>query len=297
MPDTTKLVVLGVLTLGLYAPVLRGLLRDWWSDANYSHGFLIPAVSGYLVWARWELMAGLPARPANTGLAVVIAALLLLAAGALGSELFLQRVSLVVLLTGMVLYLSGFAHCRRLLFPLGLLLLMIPLPAVIMYQITFPLQLLASRLAAQTIRWAEVPVLREGNMIYLAQTSFQVVEACSGMRSLFTLITVGCVTAHFTQTSSWARLLLVASAVPIALVANAARLTGTALLAHHFGAGAADGFFHHFSGWLLVLLACLLLFLEAAVLARGAGRPADPNPLKESSSIHRGRTAEGGGHE
>lgn len=276
--DRVKILTLALVTLGLYAPVLRGLLGDWWVDSNYSHGFLIPVISGYLVWERRERLAQQTLKPSNLGLAVTLLAIVVLMAGNLGSELFLQRISLLVLLTGVILYVAGFAHWRALLFPLGILILMIPLPAIILYQVTFPLQLLASRVATYVIRWAQIPVLREGNVIHLTHTSLEVVEACSGIRSLFTLITIGLFAAYFTQTRLSVRLLIVASTVPIAILANAARLAGTAILAQYFGEQFAKGFFHTFSGWIIVLLACVLLFVEIAIMDWIARwfRPKDP---------------------
>jgi exosortase len=267
-----KTVVLAGLVALLYFPVVSGMVKDWWIDPNYSHGFLIPFISGYVLWQRKEILASLSMRPTSVGLVMVVTALLILFAGDLGAEVFLQRVSLLILICGMILYLVGKDHLKRLSFPMGLLLLMIPLPAIIFYQITFPLQLLASTLAAHLIQLTSIPVFQEGNILHMANTSIEIVEACSGIRSLFSLITLGLIVAYFTQSHFAIRALLVASTIPIAIVANALRLMGTAVLAHRFGARFAQGFFHLFSGWLILISALLLLLLEVKAISWVAKR-------------------------
>jgi exosortase len=266
--------LLAVPSAWLYAPVLTKLVYDWAHDENYSHGFLIVPLAAWFGWQQRERLSRAAARPSWLGLAVICAALTLLIVGRLGAELFLTRISLLVMLAGAILFLHGRHHLRVLAFPLLFLLLMVPLPSIVFNQITFPLQLLASRVGTAGIQACAVPVLREGNVIVLADTSLEVAEACSGIRSLVSLLTIGIVYGYFVDRRAWMRTLIALSTVPIAIAANAARVTGTGVLAHYYGPEAAQGFFHTFSGWLVFVVAFVLLFVVSRVLARVA--PAAP---------------------
>jgi exosortase len=193
-----------------------------------------------------------------------------LIAGMLGAELFLTRISLVGVAAGTVLFVCGWRHLRMLAFPLAFLLLMIPLPAIIFNQVAFPLQLLASSFGEQALHALEVPVLREGNVIILPHTSLEVAEACSGIRSLLSLLTLGIVYGYFADSRASVRVLLAVATVPIAIFTNAIRVAGTGVAAHKFGAGVADGFLHTFSGWLVFVAAFAMLIALQIVVSRGA---------------------------
>ncbi len=244
----------------LYEPVLVRLVRDWWTDDNYSHGFLIIPLALYLAWERRARIAALPVKPAALGLGVVAGSLAILVAGSLGAEMFLTRVSLIGTLAGIVIFLWGWARLRMLIFPLGVLLLMIPIPAIVFNQIAFPLQLLASRFGEAALNAATIPVLREGNVIVLANTTLEVAEACSGIRSLVSLLTLGIVLGYFFERRLPVRFLLALSTIPVAIVANGTRVAATGIAAHYYGAGAAEGVLHTFSGWLVFVVSFMLLF-------------------------------------
>jgi len=258
-----------------YWQVLPRLLRDWLHDDNYSHGIFIVPLALYFAWERRDRLRSLPLRPSLLGLFVVLGSLALLVAGTLGAELFLTRISLLGSLTGIVLFLFGWAHLRVLAFPLAFLLLMVPLPAIIFNQIAFPLQLFASKVGAWTMQACAVPVLREGNVIILANTSLEVAEACSGIRSLISLLTLGIVYGYFADSRVWARTTIALATIPIAILTNAARVAGTGILSHYYGEEAAQGFFHEFSGWLVFVAAFALMFLVVQLLQRVAP-PATP---------------------
>jgi exosortase len=250
----------------LYRDVLVKLVSDWANDDNYSHGFLIVPIALYFAWERRQkLLAAAPA-PAAFGLVVIAGSLATLVAGVLGAELFLTRVSIIGLIVGTLLFVLGWQHLRILAFPIAFLLLMVPLPAIIFNQIAFPLQLLASRFGEETLRMASIPVLREGNIIVLAHTSLEVAEACSGIRSLVSLLTLGIVYGYFTDSRAWVRWTIAFATVPIAIVTNGARVAGTGIAAHYFGGEAAIGFFHDFSGWFVFATAFALLLLVARAL-------------------------------
>src|SRR4029079_16219506 len=268
-----------------YATVLAKLFHDWWSDENYSHGLLIPLIIAYILWIQRDKLARMQVRPSELlGGAAVVLGLFGLWAGVAGVELYTQRISLILLLAGMVVYFWGVALLKFLLVPFALLFLAMPIPAIIFNKIAFPLQLFASRCAVWSMSMLGIPVLRQGNIIELKPLNsfntkkLEVVEACSGIRSLMTLLTLAVVFAYFTHSPSgnrpnsgkrfgflrdywfWRATIIVVSAIPIAILTNAFRVSGTGVLAHYYGTQIADGFFHSFSGWAIYIVAFILLF-------------------------------------
>jgi exosortase len=275
--DVKKLSAAALILVGIavvYWRVMGRLVEDWIVDGNYSHGWLIVPLAGYFVWERRAKLAATAIRSSWFGLVVLAGSMLVLLAGLYGSELFLTRVSLVGTAAGIVLYLFGWGHLRILAFPIGFLLLMIPLPAIVFNKIAFPLQLFASRVGEATISAANIPVLREGNVLVLANTQLEVAEACSGIRSLVSLLTLGIVYGYFSDSRTWVRCLIVASTIPIAILANGARVAGTGIAAHYFGPAAAEGFFHEFSGWALFVVAFVMMLIVQKIILRFA--PAAP---------------------
>jgi exosortase len=265
----TSAVGLFIVSIGLvYWPVVIRLVDDWMHDDNYSHGFLIPPLAAYLVWERWDRLKAAPCSPSRFGLVVVAGSLLVLLAGSLGAELFLSRIALLGALIGSAIYVLGWRHLKLLAFPLGILLLMIPIPAIIFNQVVFPLQLVASRAGEAALSAAGIPVLREGNIIILANTTLEVAEACSGIRSLVSLLTLAIVFGYFADPRPGIRMAIALSAIPVAILANALRVAGTGIAAHYYGAAAAEGFFHSFSGWIVFIAAFAMLFLIVQLLQR-----------------------------
>lgn len=252
-------VLIGLLVL-LYASVLEGLVSQWWSDPDYSHGFLVPVFSGFVLWLQRERWSKRETKPSNLGLLVMLAAVGLLLVGSLGAELFISRFSLLVLLAGMILFLAGWGAFRAVSFPLAFLLLMIPIPVIVYNEITFPLQLLASRFATFWLELVQVPVLREGNVLVLPNYTLEVVEACSGIRSLMTLVTLAVAYGYLMEPRRWVRYVLVLLTVPSAIVCNALRIMGAGVLTYRFSPKAAEGFLHEFSGWVIFVTALFLMF-------------------------------------
>lgn len=260
------LAITGLALTLLYWEVIVGLFKAWDTNPDYSHGYLIVPLCALFVWKCRQYLATLDVRPAGIGLVVVAGALFVFLAGQLGAEQFLARVSLIGVLAGATVFLLGWAHARALGWIFCFALLMIPLPAIVFNEITLPLQLLASSVAEQSLLLFSIPVLREGNVIYLSSATLEVAEACSGIRSLVTLLTFSIVYGYFTEERMSRRVILVLSTLPIAVAANALRVAGTGLLAHFFGQSAADGFFHTFAGWLVFMSAVVMLFLLQRVL-------------------------------
>jgi len=246
--------------LFLYRNVIAKLAHDWSIDENYSHGFLVFPIAAYFVWERRDKLFAAAWQPSVLGLVITIGSAALLVAGVVGAEVFTTEVSLLGAIAGSVLFVLGWSHLRVLLFPIAFLLLMIPLPAIIFNQITFPLQLLASRFGETVLMMAQIPVLREGNVIHLANTSLEVAEACSGIRSLISLLTLGIVYGYFSDSRSWIRSVLAIVTIPIAIVTNGLRVAGTGIAAHFYGPEVAEGFLHTFSGWLVFVSAFVILF-------------------------------------
>ena len=327
-----KILAVATALVFAYATVLGKLGHDWWTDENYSHGLLIPFIIGFILWSQRERLTRTTLRPSMPwGLTAVLFALLALWAGTAGAELYVQRTSLVLMLAGTVLYFWGFSLLRLLIVPLFLLLLAIPIPAIVFNKIAFPLQLFASRCAVWAMTVFDIPVLRQGNVIELMPLGaretkkLEVVEACSGIRSLMTLVTLAVVFAYFTHPRGdsgdvgpgaqasclpgegtnddasklstiteadkmsalpasalpasalptrfmsfgfWRSTVIVLSAVPIAIFTNALRVSGTGILARYYGTQVADGFFHSFSGWVIYVVASLMLFGVGWVLDR-----------------------------
>jgi exosortase/archaeosortase family protein len=231
----------------LFHDVIAHLASDWSSDPNYSHGFLIPPVAAYLVWERRRQLMAMAPSSSVLGALCILGSVGVLLIGVLGAELFLTRIALLGTLAGIVVFLFGWGHLRVVSFPLLFMLLMIPLPTIVFNQIAFPLQLLASRVG-------------------------EVGLSAAGIRSLITLLALGIMYGYFTDSRSSVRVLIAASTIPVAIIANSARVAGTGIAAHYYGAAAAQGFFHTFSGWLVFVVAFILLSLVARLVLFAAPR-------------------------
>jgi exosortase len=248
------------LVLWLYAPVLARLAHQWWADPNFSHGFLVPVFSAYVVWQHRDKLRQVPRVPSSWGLVLLLFSLCTLILGVLGAELFLSRFSLLLLLAGLIIFLYGWPMLRAVLFPLAFLVLMIPIPTIILNQVTFPLQILASKLSASLLPILGVPVLREGNVINLPAMPLEVAEACSGIRSLVSLMSLAVMYGYLLENKISIRVVLGFASIPIAVAANGLRIVGTGLLVQYWDPAKAEGFFHEFSGWLIFVFSLLMLF-------------------------------------
>lgn len=253
--------ILSVFALLLYWATLTGLVQQWWQDSDASHGFIVVAFSGYLLWKTKSSWKDVEIRPAAAGMAWIAVAMAALILGKFGAELFLARVSFVILLGGLVVQFAGWKMLRAVAAPWAVLFLMIPLPVIVFNEIALPLQFLASRLAGDTLDLMRVPALREGNVIMLPSISLNVVEACSGIRSLMALITLAIFYGLLMEKKIWIRFVLVVLAIPLAVGINALRIVGSGLLGQNFGKEYAEGFFHEFSGLVVFVVTLASLFL------------------------------------
>jgi exosortase len=228
----------------------------------------VPPFAAYLAWTNRDKIRAAKVEPSWVGVALIAFGLVMLILGEYGAELFISRVSLVVVLTGITLCFGGLHVLKELRFSLLVLLLAVPLPAIIYNQITFPLQILASKAASAILPIFGVPVLREGNVIVLPAMRLEVAEACSGIRSLVSLFTLAVFYGYFLDKSVMRRTILALSSIPIAIGANAIRIVGTGLCVQYWDPDKAMGFFHEFSGWVvfLVSLSCLYAVHKAITL-------------------------------
>jgi exosortase len=258
--------VVTALAFGVFAPILYHMGLHWKAVADYSHGFLVAPLAVYFAYERLPKLKQAPVDPTWWGLVPLALGSLSLIIGRMGVELMSMRVAFVLTLIGIVLMTLGRSMARILAFPLLFLFLMVPLPQSLVNIIAFPLQLTAAGMAVGALHSLGVPALLEGNIIHLAHSQLFVAEACSGLRSLMALGTLGVVFAYFFRKNIFERLILVLSTIPIAILVNAFRVGLTGYLTHRFGSEAAEGAIHQLEGFFTFGLAFALLLLEAWLL-------------------------------
>lgn len=251
----------------VYLPILRAMMIHWRVDPDYSHGFFVLPLALFFAYEKKYQLEAAPISGSWSGVLLLAFGLALLALGQLGSLLTPLRAGFIVTLMGLVLLLLGWPIFRILLFPLCFLLLMVPLPRSLVNVIAFPLQLIAAEAAVWFLQLLALPVNLEGNIIHLASGDLFVAEACSGLRSLMALLTLGIVFAHFFRRGRIVQqVVLVASTIPIAIFVNAVRVALTGFLAHSYGQTVASGFIHDFQGLITFSIAFVLLLGEAKLL-------------------------------
>jgi len=256
-----------VAAVAVFGPILYYMVLHWANQPDYSHGFLVAPLALYFAWERRAQLRRAPVAPSWWGVLPLALGTTALAIGRLGVELMAMRTAFVLTVIGLVLLLLGRAVFRVLAFPLLFLFLMVPLPQSLVNVVAFPLQLVAADFAVESLHLLGIPALREGNIIHLARSQpLFVAEACSGLRSLMALGTLAVVFAYFFRKSTAERILIVLSAIPIAIAVNAFRVGLTGYLTNSFGAQAAEGVIHQTEGFFTFGLALALLLVEAWLL-------------------------------
>lgn len=245
--------------LFLYFPIFVELAHDWNTNDNYSHGFFIPIISAYIIYSNRNKLKEIPLQINIAGLFLLILGFIQLIIAKTGSEYFLQRTSLILVLLGIVLFCLGVTFFKKTFLPILYLIFMIPLPAIIWNKIAFPMQLFSSFLTEKIITMVGIPLYREGNILHLPETTLEVVAACSGLRSLLTMFALSAAFAILSSHKPWQKWVLFLAAAPIAIFANITRLSTTALLASRYGGDVAHGFLHDFSGIVVFVVGLFLL--------------------------------------
>ena len=265
-----------VLVCVTYWSPVRDMYLNWsLADSYYSHGFLIAPISLYFVWAKRGALRALDAserRPSALGYPFVVGAALLLLAGDFLSFSVFQQLSFVPMVAGITLLLLGNEATKILWFPIAFLLLMIPIPASITQSLVFDLKIFAADSAVGLARLFTLPIVREGSYIYFKDDALLVGNVCGGLRSLIALFAVGALMAHVSRTRLWARVSVLAMSVPIAIVANIARIFVLSIVAYFWGSDVAAGLFHDVSGILIFVVAFALFFSLESLLRRLAPR-------------------------
>jgi len=266
IPQIWKPLLVSSLLLGvLFAPMLAKMVQEWIDLEEMGHGFFVPVVAGWIVWTERDRLKNLDLKPNYFGIVLVVFGFIQYLLAYVGAEMFLQRTAFLLSFTGILWTLGGWTLVRALLFPLFLLTFMVRWPTIVYQQVTFPLQLLASRLTEYVLDMMNVPVLRDGNVLELANKRLSVVEACSGIRSLLSLSFLSLVFGYFFDTKVWMRWVLLLATIPIALLANAGRVTITAWLWEN-APEIAEGVFHTIEGWLIFMIALLALVVTHQVI-------------------------------
>ncbi len=260
----------------MYHHVIAKLVNDWATNDNYSHGFLVPFISAYLIWQNRREIRSKEVKPANVGLFFLALSCLFFISAHVTADLFTMRLSMIIVIWSVVLFLAGWRLAKAIIWPIAFLLFMIPLPAIIWNKIAFPLKLFATKMAVSLITILNISVYNEGNIIYLSNTTLEVVDACSGLRSLTTLLALSAAFAIITDHTRLKRIVLFLSAVPLAVLLNIIRLSATAILAKYFGPQVAQGFLHEVSGIVVFLFSLILLFMLNKLLLKLPPR----NPIR-----------------
>jgi exosortase len=255
------------LLIVLFFPVLATMVQEWAIIEDMGHGFFVPLVAGYIIWQDRERILSQPVKPCRPAAILIVWGFFQMVLGFLGADFFVARTAFIIALAGIVWTLAGTAVLRTLLFPFLMLLFMIRIPLFVYQQMTFPLQIFASQIATLALQILGIPVLRDGNILELPSQRLEVIEACSGIRSLLSLTFLSLTYAYIFDKRVWMRPVQFFCSIPIAIAANSVRITLTGILGE-YNKDLAEGFFHTCEGWILFMLALAALICTHWLICR-----------------------------
>jgi exosortase len=262
-----RLFIISSSFLILFHDTITKLVKDWSTDDNFSHGFLVPFISGYMIWYKKQELIEETIETNLVGFFIFLIGISFHVIGNISSELFTQRIGMITTILGLILYFTGSGITKKIYFPIIYLLFMVPIPSILWNKLAFPLQLFAAKVSADVITLLGISVLREGNVLHLSETSLEVVDACSGLRSLTSLLAISAAFAYIsTKLGFYKKWILFISAIPIAVSVNVFRLSLTAFMAEKIGEATAQGFLHEMSGFLVFIFAVMLLLVVYFIL-------------------------------
>lgn len=260
-----KIGILALLTIILFGPVFIELFDVWSNNEDYSHGFFVIPISLYIAWGKRDEILIATLKSSWVGLPLLICGAFAYLVALLVRFHSLTYLSMMMIIVGILLFLGGWRLIKILFLPVVFLLFMFPIPTAYYILITNPLKLMITKISMNLIYLLGIPVYREGNILYLATTSLEVAEACSGIRSLYSYLMLGCLFAYLSD-RMLSKVVLVVSTFPLAILVNIIRVTGTGILANYYGSAVAQGFFHEFTGFALFGVGLVVLFLEYYLL-------------------------------
>lgn len=261
------LIAISILFVALYQRVFSGLIYDWSNNPDYSHGYLIPFIALYLVWSQRGKLNQTQSYFSYWGLLFLMLGVGQFIVGSVGAEHFLQSTSMIVIILGTALFLWGWGVMRIVLVPAAYLMFMIPLPAIIWNKFAFSLRLFATEIAVFFIQAMGLIVLREGNVLIMPNATLEVVDACSGLRSLISLLALSALISFMSPFPLWKKWLLFLFAIPIAIISNIIRLIVTVVFSQKFGIDITQGFSHTLSGFLVFCIGIMLFFIAYKLLS------------------------------
>lgn len=270
-----KFSVLVALWIVSFIPVFPRLVYTWLNHADNSHGILVPLISLFFVWQKRGDLKAAKISSSNWGAFILSASMFLYLLGLASGTEIISRTMVVFSLIGLLLFNLGKEVVKILFFPLLFLLFMIPVPIALQSAVAFPLQLFATKISFFFIQALSIPVYQEGNMLYFAHAQLEVAEACSGIRSISAFTVLSVVFAYLLDKGWSRRIVLLASAIPLAMFTNIIRITGTGILAHFYGSRIAVGFLHEFSGIVVFVFGFILFLFEFILLNRVRTRKCD----------------------
>lgn len=265
--NITKFVIVLILLVLLFAPVIWELISVWATDDDYSHGFFVIPLSLWMVWRKRATLISLTVKVLWIGLPLFAAGLIAYYISFVTKFHTVTYLSMILTIFGLLLFLTGLQPTKELLFPLLFLLFMFPIPSTYYVLITNPLKLVITKISAQVIYLLGIPVFCDGNLLVFANTQLEVAEACSGVRSMYSFLMLGCLFGFLGRNRKALMILLVVSTLPLALFINVIRVAGTGIISNYYGPEFAQGFFHQFTGFILFFLGFVFLYIEYWLLS------------------------------